>query len=67
MDVDELSPIQSYYCTCKSDARTLGSCAHVASVLSFLGFARHQDVRYPSILIRTIKNAGNRPQQENPN
>ncbi|KYN12400.1 hypothetical protein ALC57_15429, partial [Trachymyrmex cornetzi] len=42
-------PILSYYCTCKAGARTLGSCAHVASILLYLGYARHQnDVTYPS-------------------
>lgn len=34
-------PILGYYCTCKCGARSLGSCAHVASVIWFLGYARH--------------------------
>ncbi|XP_050508545.1 uncharacterized protein LOC126885834 [Diabrotica virgifera virgifera] len=33
--------IDGYYCTCKTGARTVGSCAHVASVLWYLGYARH--------------------------
>ena len=30
-----------YYCTCKAGARTAVSCAHVASILWYLGYARH--------------------------
>ena len=60
--------ITGYYCTCKSGARTLGTCAHVASVIWFLGYARHQDnVDYPSTsLFHHISDAGNRdPPNEN--
>lgn len=42
-------PITGYYCTCKSGARTVGTCSHVASVLWFLGYSRHEpNVKYPS-------------------
>lgn len=42
-------PIIGYYCMCKTGARTLGTCAHIASVLWFLGYARHQpNIKYPS-------------------
>ena len=30
---DDQNPIVSHYCTCKSGARTLCTCAHIASVL----------------------------------
>ncbi|KAJ8687901.1 hypothetical protein QAD02_023696 [Eretmocerus hayati] len=30
-----------YYCQCKNGARTIGCCAHVMSVLWFLGYARY--------------------------
>lgn len=52
--------IKGYYCTCKSGARTLGSCCHVACVLWYLGYARHQpSVKYPSTaLLDVINNAG---------
>ncbi|EZA56076.1 hypothetical protein X777_03921 [Ooceraea biroi] len=36
MDNDEHTPIQCYYCTCKSGARTLSTCAHIASVIWFM-------------------------------
>ena len=45
---DSNGPILSYYCTCKADARTVGSCAHVASILWYSGYARHQNNgKYP--------------------
>ncbi len=31
-------PIKRWYCTCKSGARTLGVCAHVMSVLWYMGY-----------------------------
>lgn len=57
--------IFGYYCTCKSGARTLGSCAHVASVLWFLGHARHQPhTRYPTtVLLDNVVDAAHRPRQ----
>ncbi|KAJ8672725.1 hypothetical protein QAD02_003985 [Eretmocerus hayati] len=53
--------ILAYYCTCRAGARTLGTCAHVASVLWFLGHARHQNaVKYPSVaMIEHINDARN--------
>lgn len=68
-DENNPDPIQGYYCTCQSGARTLGSCAHVASVLWYLGYARHENnVRYPSTsLHNVIMDAADRPAQQNPN
>ena len=37
-----LNPITGWFCTCKSGARVVGCCAHIASVLWYLGFERHQ-------------------------
>jgi len=56
-------PIQGYFSSCKSGARTVGTCAHIPSVLWFLGYARHREnTRYPSTrLIEVIADAGNRP------
>ncbi|KAL1488844.1 hypothetical protein ABEB36_014639 [Hypothenemus hampei] len=57
------SHILGYYCSCKSGARTVGTCAHVASVIWFLGYAQNEEhVKYPSNrLLETIQDAGNRP------
>lgn len=61
-------PIRGYYCTCRSGARTLGTCVHITSALWYLGYARLQpNVHYPShALINRIDDAGDRPPQENP-
>jgi len=41
--------ILGYYCTCKSGARTVGTCAHVASITWLLGYARHaENIQYPT-------------------
>ena len=37
-----LEPIKGWFCKCKSDSRIVGCCAHIASVMWFLGFYRHQ-------------------------
>ena len=38
---DEDDPIKDHYCQCKSGARNLGCCSHVATVLWYIGYARH--------------------------
>lgn len=60
------SLILGYYCTCYSGARTLGTCAHIASILWFLGYARYiPDIRFPSSrLLDAILDAENRPPQQ---
>lgn len=65
-DNEAPNPILGYYCTCPSSARTIGTCVHVASVVWYLGYARHQpNVHYPSSeLIELILDAGHRPAQE---
>ena len=63
----EEGPINGYYCTCQSGERTLGMCAHVASILWYLGYARHQPrVKYPNgSLLNMTADAANRANQEN--
>ena len=39
------SGIVSWYCKCKAGARVIGCCAHIASILWYLGLARHQDYK----------------------
>jgi hypothetical protein len=34
--------VESWYCRCKSGPRDLGCCSHVACLIYYLGFARHQ-------------------------
>lgn len=37
-----LTPISGWYCQCKVGARVVGCCAHIASVLWYLSYERHQ-------------------------
>ncbi|XP_060070543.1 uncharacterized protein LOC132550491 [Ylistrum balloti] len=37
-----LTPISGWYCQCKVGARVVGCCAHIASVLWYLSYDRHQ-------------------------
>jgi len=43
LDLDELGvdSVSSYTCSCPQGLRTVGCCAHVATVLWYLGYARH--------------------------
>ncbi|CAF3522354.1 unnamed protein product [Rotaria sp. Silwood1] len=36
-------PITSWYCQCKSGARTVGACTHEATIIWYLSYARHHD------------------------
>ena len=67
-DVEDIQePILGYYCTCKTGARTLRCCAHIASVLWFLGYARHQQtIKYPSTaLLNYVLDAAHRNEYNN--
>ncbi|KAF5286391.1 hypothetical protein FQA39_LY16311 [Lamprigera yunnana] len=61
---EEIEPIECYYCTCNSGARTIGTCAHTASVIWYIGYTRHnEDVHYPFLrLIQTVNDAANKTQ-----
>ena len=37
------SGMDAWYCKCKAGARVIGCCAHIASIMWYLGLARHQD------------------------
>ena len=39
--------IVAWFCQCKAGQRTVGCCAHVASVIWYLGHARHQEQQKP--------------------
>ena len=66
---DDNTPIKGYYCTCQSGCRTLGSCAHIASIVWFLGYARHrQNIKYPtSYLLNRTLDAAEREQANQAN
>ncbi|XP_033752795.1 uncharacterized protein LOC117336398 [Pecten maximus] len=55
----ESGEILGWYCTCKVGARVVGCCAHVASVLWYLGYKRHteEDSMAKDSLTSTFLNA----------
>jgi len=58
------NPILGTYCSCKSGARTLDVCVHVASILWYLGFGRfnENDAQYPSTrFLEVVHDSRNRP------
>ena len=42
-DVNKNDCVSGWYCTCKVGSRVVGCCAHVASVMWYLGYQRWQD------------------------
>ena len=39
------SEIEAWFCKCKAGARVIGCCAHIATILWYLGLARHTDYK----------------------
>ena len=51
------NPIIGWYCQCKSGARVVGCCAHIASVLWYIGCSRyHQETPRPACEFATHLN-----------
>jgi len=42
-ETEGFDPIKGWYCQCKNRAGVIGCCAHIASVLWYLGYFRHLD------------------------
>ena len=34
--------VEAWYCTCRSGSRAVGMCSHVAAIVWYLSYARHQ-------------------------
>lgn len=49
-----IDAITQYYCTCLSGRRTIGSCAHVTSIIWFLGQGRLNGFHLPAIHLDEI-------------
>ncbi|XP_062610716.1 uncharacterized protein LOC134272508 [Saccostrea cucullata] len=61
----ENSTITGWYCTCKSGARVVGTCGHVASVLWYLGYKRHVNRTIPKAhMVDNVLNAEDLPQTD---
>lgn len=47
--------IKGYYCQCKNGERTVGCCAHVMTVIWYLGYARYQEaLKHPAAFLDKI-------------
>lgn len=47
--------IIAWMCRCKNGLRTLGCCAHIASVLFYFGYGRHQEtIRTPAAFLNNL-------------
>ena len=47
--------VEDYYCSCIHGRRTVGSCAHIASIVYFLSWARHQQqIEAPAVFLDEI-------------
>lgn len=47
IEYDECS-LTGWFCQCRAGSRVVGTCAHIAAVVWFLGFARYQGVSFCS-------------------
>jgi hypothetical protein len=58
--------VKSWYCRCRTGSRVVGMCAHVTSVVWYLGFARHasQPFCYVKDWTQYLKDAKNLPEPE---
>lgn len=53
-DQDGLNALPHYYCTCLSGRRTVGSCAHIISIIWYLGCGRHTSFNPPAASLMDI-------------
>jgi hypothetical protein len=52
---DGVDSVSGYSCSCPNGLRTVGCCAHVATVLWYLGFGRHQsDILIPADFLNNV-------------
>ena len=52
---DGVDAVSGYCCSCPNGLRTVGCCAHVATVLWFLGFGRHQsEIPIPAAFLNDV-------------
>lgn len=49
-----IGAIVQYYCTCLTGRRTVGTCAHITSIVWYLGFGRHEPFNPPAAFLSDI-------------
>ena len=64
--LDGENPIDGRYCTCKNGARVVGCCAHIASIIWYLGFDRHIEKKVHSTkkAANALLNASAKPDRD---
>ncbi len=54
-DKDGVDSVSGYSCSCPNGLRTVGCCAHIATVLWYLGFARHEsEILIPAEFLNNV-------------
>jgi hypothetical protein len=48
------SNIIHHYCTCLTGRRTVGTCAHIISIVWYLGYARHEGFTAPAAFLNDV-------------
>ena len=66
LDIDKImrgvEAILEYTCQCQQGNRTVGCCAHIMTVLWFLGFGRHQsEILSPAAFLNEVLVAAENP------
>lgn len=46
--------IVQHYCTCLTGRRTMGTCAHIISIIWYLGYARHEGFTAPASFLNDV-------------
>lgn len=46
--------ISQYYCTCLTGRRTVGTCAHIVSIVWYLGYVRHEGFVAPALFLNNV-------------
>lgn len=46
--------ISQYYCICLTGRRTVGTCAHIVSIVWYLGYARHEGFVAPALFLNDV-------------
>lgn len=53
-DLTDRHAIAHWYCTCLTGNRTVGSCAHIISIVWYMGLGRHIDFNAPAQMLDNI-------------
>lgn len=52
--ISSANNIVQQYCTCLTGRRTIGTCAHIVSIVCYLGYARHTGFTAPASFLNAV-------------